>query len=185
MKYCACFCVLLLAIVLATPAFAADYAALEGRELYLGGGLLYLTGDDPHGEDANEIIPAVKLFGLSDTWTWQVFLGASFDGGALAAGGAADYLLSHNFDDSSCCPTTCGTCSSCEPDLWWIGAGPAVIAYQDMFTDIEGDSYDCTEFGVHAVAGMTRGNLALDLNVFYFLDTCNLMVSAGVATAID
>lgn len=165
----------LLHVVLAQYAAAAEYAALKGKDSYVGGVLLFLNGDDAGGACAREFLPGICVSGLQDRWSWQAFLTTDLGADAMLLGGSADLILAHNFDDYDS--------ENCEFAVWWLGAGASLLAYDDMYSDGQGVAVDGEELGLNVGMGYHWDELAFDMYVHYFPDGGSVMVSGGVSRA--
>lgn len=124
----------------ASSAFAG-YSALgdDQKNVFVGVGGLYLSGDDAAGDGQTEFIPTVNISGLADSWAWQAFY--AFGDPATAFGGTLDYILASNFDECAECP---------EDGVWWFGVGPTFISYKNLFEDAAGaNGIDCNCLGVN------------------------------------
>jgi hypothetical protein len=150
---------------------AADYAALEGKEFYAGGILVFFWGDGPSGDSASESLLGVSGGGLSDRLAWQGFLACSWDGDSTMLGGNVDAVLADNFE----------SCSTEEADgLWWLGAGGSLIAYQSVFAEASGTSVDGEELGINVGGGYFWSSFTGNFYLHLFPDSSNTMLTASV-----
>lgn len=167
-------CFLLALLVLSSWPFlaqAADYAALEGKEFYAGGILVFLWGDDPSGDSASESFLGLSGGGLTDQLAWQAFLACAWDGDAAILGGNADVILADNFD----------SCRGDEADgLWWLGAGGTLISYRSAFAEASGTSVDGEELGLNVGGGYFWGRFTGNFYLHLFPDSGNTMLTASV-----
>ena len=158
--------VLLAAVTLlwCTAAFAGSYASLGEDEslVFAGVGGIFLSGSDATGADQDEFLPTVNISGVCDTWAWQAFY--AFGDDASAFGGNVNYILASNFDECATCPA--------EEGIWWFGAGPSIIVYEDLFQDAAGaNGVDDTEFGANLGLGWLKDNWSFQLYGHYFWDS--------------
>lgn len=150
---------------------AADYAALEGKDLYGGAILVVFWGDDPTGDSASESFIGASAGGLTDSLAWQAFLGCGTGGDSCILGGNVDAVLANNFD----------SCSADATDgMWWFGAGGTVISYNSVFAEASGTSIDGEELGINVGAGYFWRRYTANFYLHLFPDSNNKMLSASV-----
>ena len=167
---------LLLAGAWTVRAQAATYAALDDRELEVGGVLLVFAGDDAGGGFARESLLGVSIGSLTDEIAWQAWLAHSWNEESALLGGQADLILAHNFESFDC-----ENCSGEDFGLWWIGAGATLIAYQEMFESDQGVAVDGEELGVNLGGSYSWEQFTASLYVHYFPDSTATLISAGLA----
>ena len=166
---------LVLPVLLAQHVAAAEYAALKGKDSYLGGVLLFLNGENADGACAREFLPGICVTGLKDRFSWQAFWVTDLGADSMLVGGSADLILAHNFDDYDN--------KSCEFAAWWLGAGASVVAYDGMYSDGDGAAVDGEEIGLNVGMGYHWDELAFSMYAHYFPDGGNVMVNGVFARA--
>lgn len=150
--------VLAVSLFWANTAFA-QYSALEdfagtGPSIGLGG--ILITGSDSTDASTSEFLPTVSLTGMTEYIVWQAFYGFGSDSSLF--GGSVDWILASNFDECMVCP---------EDQLWWVGVGPTLVSYSDLFT-VGTESLSETEVGLNVGGGIRWDQWGLDAYLHYF-----------------
>ena len=180
MKYWAMAVLLLALATYPLGAHAATYAALEGRDVYLGPVVLVFTGDDAAGDSESEFLPGLTVGGWAESCAWQVLCAGGVGEDALMLGGALDFYLVDNFDELACEPGQ--VCTSTEQP-WWIGAGPTLVIYRDMFEGDGDPGVDGEELGLNAGAGLHWKQGVGTILIHYFPADGHSMISGSVGFA--
>jgi len=155
---------------------AADYAALEGKDIYGGVILVVFQGDDPTGDSASESFLGPAVGGLTDQLAWQAFLTCAWDGDSGILGGNVDAVLANNFD----------SCGRDETDgMWWLGAGGSLVSYRSVFAEASGTSVDGEELGINVGGGYFWRRYTANFYLHLFPDSSNTMLTASVMRDLD
>ena len=113
-------------------------------------------------------------------WAWQVLWAGGIGEDALMLGGSLDFFLLDNLDESVCPP---GEVRLDAEQPWWVGAGPSLVIYRDMFEGDGDPGVDGEELGLNVGAGLHWKQGVGNLYVHYFPADGHSLISGSIGFA--